>query len=280
MDKHEPFWKRAFDSVWRRLNRPVGGAKQARPAPEVAAEMAATPEPPVQAPPPKRRLWGQEFDVVTEGLAEDQVAAFVDDLMVKCTGLEEQQKHFLSLGALSEKAAIEADKAAAAIRARAKSEAEAEAARVIAEANQKTQEMMIEARSAAQEATQQDVQSILKAAIRKAAIIELQSKQQAQLFLIRSREAIESDLKEEVKEAYYRLISGLHNVLGEGNRLELEWRGRTGQLRGQETYELGPYEPVRSALGAEIARTPPLFGESGAAELNMANEAGERLEGS
>lgn len=296
MDKKDPFWKRAFDSVRQFLNRPVGKPRggpsapkeatrqqPARPAEEKqrfapSAEEAwqptARPEA-LRVKPTKKPLWEQEFDIVDEGLSEEQVVGFVDNLMSKCRALEEQQKNFLSLGSLTERAAIEADKTAAGIKARARSEAEAEAARIIAEANQRTQEMMAEATKAAQEATQQEVQDILQAALRKAAIVELQAKQQAQLFLIRSRESIGGDLREEVKKAYYRLISSLHNVLGEGNRLELEWKDRTGQLRKRERFELKGYEAGRSALGAEIARTPPLAVTEGGGETEMAEEVEE-----
>jgi len=275
MYKRDPFWKRAFSSVRQFLTQPMGGSRQgaavkgtqSAPAAEEMQELAQAE---AVKPPPKRHLWGQEFDVVEEGLAQEQVSDFVDTLMVKCRALEEQQKHFLSLGSLTEKAAIEADKAAAGIRSRAKGEAEAEAARIVAEANQKTQEMMTEAKMTAQEVTQQEVQNILQAALRKAAIVELQAKQQGQLFLIRSRDAIEGDLREEVKEAYYRLLSGLHNVLGEGNRLELGWKDRTAQLRQRDTYELAGPESTRSALRAEISRTAPLIGGEGDEDVGMA----------
>ena len=212
-----------------------------------------------------------------EGLAEEQIAEFVNDLMKKCNALEEQQKYFLSLGSLTEKAAIEADKIAAATKSRAKSEAEAEAARIIAEANQRTQEMMVEAKKAAQEATHQEVQNILQTVLRKAAITELQAKQQAQLFLIRSREVIEGDLREEVKEAYNRMLYGLQDLLGKGHQLELEWSEITDQLRKQDTYELEWFEPGPAAFAGEITSTPPFAVEGGEIEAGVAEvlEEGE-----
>ncbi|MBL7119197.1 MAG: hypothetical protein ISS53_00775 [Dehalococcoidia bacterium] len=296
MDNKDPFWKRAFRSVRAFLNRPVGAPKRrptepaearrqqpARPGedeerfapPTEEAEQVFTRPETLRAKTAKKQLLGQEFDIVDEGLSEEQVVGLVNDLMGKCRALEEQQKSFLSLGSLTERAAVEADKAAASIKARARSQAEAEAARITAEANQRTQDMMVEAKKAAQEATQQEVQNILQAALRKAAIVELQAKQQAQLFLIRSREAIEGDLREEVKGAYYRLISCLQNVLGEGNRLELEWKDRTGQLRKRERFELEGYRAGQSALAAEIAATPPLSAGEGGAEADVAGETEE-----
>jgi hypothetical protein len=255
MDKKNPLWKRAFGSMKTFFVHPLGGGKGKQAPPLEELQVPIVPPQPV-----RKRLWGQDFAVVDEGLAEDQIVAFVDGLVNKCRGLEEQQRHFLSLGSLTERAAVEADKAAAGIRARAKAEAEAESARIVAEASQRTQEMLAQAKRTAQEASRQEVQTILQTALKKAAIVELQAKQQAQLFLIRSRDAVENDLREEVKEAYYRLLSGLHNVLGEGNKLEMEWKGKTGELRRRDAFELEGYEVVRSALSAEIARTSPLIG--------------------
>lgn len=229
MNKKDPFWKR----IW--------GLFRSR-QPEVTAEPSngTTFGRSAETPPSvtKKQLWGKDFDLVDEGLAEEQVAGLVNDLIRKCRALEEQQKYFLSLGSLTERAAIEADKVAAVTKARVKGEAEAEAARIMAEANQRSQEMMVEAKKAAQEVTQQEVQNVLQAVLRKAAITELQAKQQAQLFLIRSREAIEGDLREEVKEAYNRILYVLQDLLGKCNQLELEWSEMTDQLRKRDTFEL------------------------------------------
>ena len=189
---------------------------------------------------------------------ERQVVAFVEGVTSRCRALEEQQKHFLSLGSLTEKAAIQGDRVAEEIKARARTEAAAEAARIIAEANRKTQEMLAEAKKVARETTAQEVQSIIHAALRKAGIIELEAKQQAQLFLIRSREAIEEDLKEEAKGAYHRILNALEDLSGTGHRVEMEWKEKTGRLRKVETFELEGDDAVPSALATEIGRTPPL----------------------
>ena len=282
MNKRDPFWRRALGSVRQFLNRPIGGESKPSPRKVKKAEVETEP-PPQEAPdtqpslsriaePARKQLWGQEFDIVDEGLSEEQVAEVVGSLMSKCRDLEEQQKHFLSLGSLTERAAIDADKAAATIKARAKAEAEAEAARIIAQANERTQEMLVEAKKAAQEATRQEVQDILQSALRKAAIVELQAKQQAQIFLIRSRDSIEGDLREEIKEAYYRLLSGLHNVLGAGNQLELEWKDKTKQLRTSETFELPSRAEPYAALATEIAATSPFVDEEEKAEISASEE--------
>ena len=57
-----------------------------------------------------RSLWGQEFDIVKAGLAEDQVAAFVEDLLKRYGDLLEGRKHLNSLRLLAETKVREADK--------------------------------------------------------------------------------------------------------------------------------------------------------------------------
>ena len=57
-----------------------------------------------------RSLWGQEFDIVKAGLAEDQVAAFVEDLLKRYGDLLEGRKHLDSLRLLAETKVREADK--------------------------------------------------------------------------------------------------------------------------------------------------------------------------
>lgn len=284
MSKKDPFWKRIWGLLRSRL---PGGAAEPTPSPvKEARQPEVTTEPPpgptfgrsAEIPPrvTKKQLWGKDFDLVDEGLSEEQVAEFMNDLIGKCRVLEEQQKYFLSLGSLTERAAIEADKAAAATKARIKSGAEAEAARIIAEANQRSQEMMTEAKRAAQETTQQEVQNILEAVLRKAAITELQAKQQAQLFLIRSREAIEGDLREEVKEAYNRILYGLQDLLGKGHQIEMEWSGMTDQLRKSDTFELEWHEAGPSALAGEIVKSPPLVAEGYEIGAGVAADREER----
>ena len=83
----------------------------------------------------KKVLWGEEFHVVPEGLAEDEVVSFVDDLMEQSRQIRDDQERQASLHRLAEQTVVEADKLAASIKQQARGEAEAEAARLIAAAD-------------------------------------------------------------------------------------------------------------------------------------------------
>jgi vacuolar-type H+-ATPase subunit H len=87
-----------------------------------------------------RNLWGKEFSVVGDGLAEAEVVAFVSELL-------QRQQHQSSLMELAQRTVIEAEKLALSLREKAKSEAEAEAAGIISQVQAQAEE---EARAIAQ----------------------------------------------------------------------------------------------------------------------------------
>jgi len=202
-----------------------------------------------------KRLWGQDVDVVSGGLNEQQVTSFVNDLMVKYRTLVERQDHFLSLGTLSEKAALEADRMASDIRARAKEEAQTAAAKTVAQAKQRAEEMLANAKKRAHELTRSEADALLEAAHRKADVMETEAKQRAQLYLIRSRAVIEDDLKGQFIQVYDQMLSVLRELLGLGHDIESGWKGKIVELWKREKLELDAYDAVPSILVSEIART-------------------------
>ncbi len=207
-----------------------------------------------------RRLWGQEIDIVKGGLDEEQIVRFVGELMAKYRALVERQEHFLSLGTLSEKAAIEGDKLAAETKARAKEEAEANATATVARANQRAQEMIAVAKKTAQDVTRREADDILDGTHRKAHSIETEAKQRAQLFLIRARAAIENDLKGQFIKVYDQILSALRDLLADGHDVEAKWKGKIVELWRREALELEAYEAVPSVLAAEMAKAASLAG--------------------
>lgn len=207
-----------------------------------------------------RRLWDQEINIVKGGLDEKQVVGFVGELIAKYRALVERQVHFVSLGTLSEKTAVEAERLAADIKARAKEEAEAEAESIIASANLRAQEMLSTAKKRAQDAKRREVDSIIGAAYQKAAAIDTEAKQRSQLFLIRARAVIEEDLKEQFRDVYNQLLSSLRDVLGEGHDIEAGWNGKPVELWRREALELEGFEAMPSLLAAEMAKAASLAG--------------------
>jgi len=203
-------------------------------------------------------LWGKEFEVVKNGLSEEQVVKFVTELINKYKVLSEQKDHFVTMGTISERTAIEADKVANDIRERAKKEAEAEAERIIAEANQKARDIGIGAIRKAQDATRQEIYDIMNVANQRAAILETESKQKTQLFLIKRRREIQDQLKEEIKKAYNQLLSGLQDLLGKGQEVETEWKNKTVELWGSKVFTLDWHDVMPASVGLDAVKGAPI----------------------
>ena len=205
----------------------------------------------------RKVLWGKEFEVVKNGLSEEQVVGFVSELMDKYRALSEQKDHFITMGTISERAAIAADKAASEIKAQAQKKAEAEAGRIIAEASQKAREMVVEATKKALEVTKKETEDIIQVANQRAAIIDTETKQKTQLYLIKRRREIQDQLREEVKKTYNQLLSALQDLMGRGQEVETEWKNKTIELWGSKVFSLDWQDVSPVSAGAEIGQIVP-----------------------
>ena len=56
----------------------------------------------------RQRIWGRDFDIVRQGLAPDQVVAFVEDLLERYSDLLEEQRYRDTLQNLAESKVREA----------------------------------------------------------------------------------------------------------------------------------------------------------------------------
>ena len=79
-----------------------------------------------------KELWGVEFRLVPEGLAEEDVVSFVNDLQVKRKQGQGDDGGQASLLKLAEQTVIEADRLAESIKDQAREEAEEQAAAILA----------------------------------------------------------------------------------------------------------------------------------------------------
>ncbi len=216
-----------------------------------------------------RQLWEREFNIVKEGLDGEQVIAFVDDLIGQYKA--SQQASAASLRSLLKTAVTDAEQMAASIKMRAQTEAEAEAATITSQAKQEAQEIKRRAKIA----TQKEAEDILSVANRKAEITEVEAKQKALLFLLRAREEIEKDIREEYKRTYSRLSSSLQDLMSEGENIEVELKGRRAALWESKNFELKEHEAV--LLGTPgAAAAPPETQAPAERELkaDMATEEG------
>ena len=149
------------------------------------------------------RLWGREFNIVKNGLNREQVISFVDSLIEKHKSSQEASS--ASLRSLLKKAVTDAEQLAINIKTKAQADAQAEATRMIDRAKQETHEIQ----RRAEQAAQKEAEDIISAANRKAQIIEVESKQQASIYLLKAREDIEKEVVQEYKRIYSQLSASL-----------------------------------------------------------------------
>ncbi|GAI28031.1 unnamed protein product, partial [marine sediment metagenome] len=98
-------------------------------------------------------------------------------------------------------------------------------------------------------------EDILSVVNKKTEITEVEARQNALLFLLRAREEIEKEVREEYKRAYARLSSSLQNLLDEGQSIEVELRGKRARLWESKKFELKEHEAVLLETSEEVA--PP-----------------------
>ncbi|MFC1906234.1 hypothetical protein ACFLV9_00090 [Chloroflexota bacterium] len=193
-----------------------------------------------------RQLWESEFNVVKEGLDEEQVVAFINSLIAQHRTL--QQTSADSLRSLLKTAVTDVEQMAASIKLRTQAEAEAEADRIITQAKQDDQEIKRRAEIAAQ----REAADIVSEANKKAEITELEARQRARLFLLMAREEIEKEVREEYKRAYARLSSSLQNLLSEGQNMEVELKDKRAQLWKSKSFELKEPEAAMLMASEEV----------------------------
>ncbi len=197
-----------------------------------------------------RQLWDREFNIVDKGLDEEQVSAFINDLIEKHKSSQESAA--TSLQSIIQKAVTDAEQIADSIKRRAQAEAEAEGVSIIDQAKQETEEIKRRTKIDAQK----EIEDILLVAHRKAGITEVEAKQKALLFLLKAREEIGEEIKRDYKRAHARLYSAIHTLMNEGQNIETELRGKRVNLWESKDFELKEYETALLSTGGETA--PPI----------------------
>ena len=193
-----------------------------------------------------KQLWGRDFNVVRNGLDEEQVVSFVDELVK-----QRKASSSASFRSFLKTAVTDAGQVADSIRMRAQAEAEEEAAGIIAQANQEAEEI----KRRAEEAAEKEVEDILSAAKGKAEITEVEAKQKTLLFLLRMREEMEAEIKGEYKKAYSQLFNSLQNLMREGQDVEAELKGKRVSLWESGGFQLREQEAALLSTSGEAA--PP-----------------------
>ena len=244
------------------------GGKKTPPSSEPEAKQAPAPEPaPVAEPAPRPQAGAQD------------VSHAFEDLMARYEALlgQSQSSGGASM-AVVHRLLTEAEREAANLKIRARRQAEVEAAPLLAEAKRQAQETIAQANREAQRITEQQVGSILDDAHQKAALIEERAKQAAQVFLMRCREDVQTFVAMEAKEAFYKLLAPVNEVLATAQEVESTWKMRAVDLWQSAGGQLEDYQSTlfgslgTGAAGVVSAEPEPLVHETG--EVLSADEPG------
>ena len=257
-----PWWS---IKLWGGKQTPPPSEPAATQAPEVG-EAPAPEQAPAAGPAPQ-----------PQARAQDVSHAF-EDLMARYEALlgQTQSPGGASSMAVVHRLLAEAEREAANLKARARRQAEVEAAPLLAEAKRQAQETIAQANREAQRITEQQVGTILDDAHRRAELIEERAKQAAQVFLMRCREDVQNFVAMEAKEAFYKLLAPVNEVLATAQEVESTWKMRAVDLWQSAAGQLEDYQnTLFGTLGtgtAGVAADEPLIGE--ALDVPLADEPG------
>ena len=244
---------------WWSIN--LWGGKKKSPPPEPHAEQAAPGAAEAPAAPAAPDAGPQ-----AQPQAQDVSHAF-EDLMGRYEALLGQSQGAGGASmAVVHRLLTEAEREAANLKVRARRQAEVEAAPLLAEAKRQAQETIAQANREAQRITEQQVGTILDDAHRRAELIEERAKQAAQMFLMRCREDVQSFVAMEAKEAFYKLLAPVNEVLATAQEVESTWKMRAVDLWQSAGGQLEDYQSTLfGSLGtgsAGVASGEPLIHEA------------------
>jgi cell division septum initiation protein DivIVA len=146
-------------------------------------------------------LWEHQFKKVKNGLDEEEVVSFINELMNEHKALLERAEHLSSLTKLAEKTIVEADNVAKQVQKEAVDRAKAEANAIVAKAEEQAQQVI-------QERTAEAVAMVK----REAEAIKANAQQQAELLLEERAKRIQPELRDTAKRLYGELRSQLESL--------------------------------------------------------------------
>jgi len=164
-------------------------------------------------------LGGKEFKRVKNGLDEEQVVPFINELIGQRDSLVQREEHLTSLTKLAEKTITEADKLAEEIKAEAMKQAEADAIELVAKAEEQVKQMIEEKRT-----------EIINSANEEAAAIKNEAMRSAELILGEQKKKIQPEIRDFVRQLSSQILSELEQMTGQVVSLESELENKLLQF--------------------------------------------------
>ena len=167
-------------------------------------------------------LWEHDFAIVRNGLDEEQVISFVNELISQRGTFLQRQEHLSSLTKLAERIAAEADNMAKQTNEEAVEQAKVETTAILAKAEEQAQQMIEEKRA-----------EVIAMANREAEAIRANAQQQAALLLEEKTRSIQIELKDTVQSLSRQFLSQLESLQQQVIALEVEFEQTLSQAMKQ-----------------------------------------------
>ncbi|MBM3944237.1 MAG: hypothetical protein FJ317_01940 [SAR202 cluster bacterium] len=180
--------------------------------------------------------WGVKFSVVPQGLSEEQVVSYIEDLNSKSKALNEKERHS-SLLRLAEQTVVEAEKLATEIKDRARQQAEADAAKardelisaakaeaadIIKSAEDDAAERLSDAKGKANEEAKailtkarREAQGILEEANERVKSVESEMRLEAEFVVRRMTQNIAEGLRRTITDTTNEILPSLDTLVSE-----------------------------------------------------------------
>lgn len=169
-------------------------------------------------------LWGREFNLARNGLDEEQVVSFVNELIGERDLLIQRVEHLSALTKLAEKTVVEADRLAGEIKEEAVDQAKAEADAIVAKAEEQAQQVVEEKRT-----------EIITIATKEVEAIKANAEREAELFIQHQRRKVQPELRDMAQRLYKELLSQLESLKQQVIALEVEFEHKLSQSAEQIT---------------------------------------------
>jgi hypothetical protein len=164
-------------------------------------------------------LWGRRFKITKDGLDEEQVASFVNELITERDMLSKQQEHLSSLTKLAERTVTAADELAKQVHKEAMDQAKVEANAIAAKAEEQAQQIIEEKKAEA-----------VAMANMEAEAIKAKAQQQAELLLGETAKRIQPELRYMAQRLHRELLSQLESLKQQVVAFETEFEHKLSQL--------------------------------------------------
>jgi len=211
-------------------------------------------------------LGGREFNRVKNGLDEEQIKSFIDELVKERDELAQSQHHAASLKKLAETTIVEADRLAKQIKAEASEQVKAESAAVIDKAREQGQQM-----------AERKQAEILKMANEKADAIQSQAEKKTALLLESEREKIRDELRNFLNQQLGYLLEKLESFKQQATAIQADFDkqlSQAGEEKVAEATEIagGKVAEATEIAGEKVAETMEIAGEKVAETMEIAGE--------